>query len=193
MRRATLTTVALLLAACGPEDESVQPAAFDTEGWIDTSPPGPPGPRPGQSADEEGEDEDEEDEEGEEGEGAYWGIFAVADGATVEDASGEFYAFEGDEEVCLLLFEATASEPASSCADCSQAWTFTAAAPEVEIDVDGACERRAPANIEGMSFNLGYAGDTLYRDDGDGWRASGEFGVEGNELWMEWAAGAEEE
>jgi hypothetical protein len=105
MRRFTLITVATLLAACASEDETVTPAAFETEGWIDTSPPGPPGPRPGQSADEDGEDdEDEEDEEDEGENGTYWGVFAIADGATVEEASGEFFAFEGEEEVCLILF-----------------------------------------------------------------------------------------
>ena len=192
MSRSTLIAASLLLAACAPEDDSVTPAAFETEGWIDTSPPGPPGPRPGQSADEDGEfgdEEDEEDEEGDEDAGAYWGVFAVADGGTVEEASGEFFAFEGGEEVCLILFEATASDPPTACSECSQAWTFTVGSPEAEIDVDGACERRAPANLEGTQFHLGYAGDTLYRDDGSGWRAGGEFNVKGNELWMEWSDG----
>lgn len=189
MTRAPVLLSVALLIGCGPDDDTAPAAAFDSEGWIDTSPPSPPGPRPGVESDEEGEGDDEDEDEGE---GAYWGIFAVAEGSAVEEASGEFFATEAGEEVCLLLFEAVASEPETPCADCSQAWTFTARAPEVEIDVDGACERLAPADLEGTRFQVGYAGDTLFRNDGDGWRASGSFAVEGEELWMEWDAHEED-
>ena len=188
----TTMVLALGLSACGPEDQTVPPASFETEGWIDTAPPSEPGPRPGQAGGEEDEgDEDDEDDEGGEESGRYWGVFMPADGPD-GGAEGEFFAEENGVEVCLLVFDLAASEPSLPCEACSSAWSLTASNPSTEIDEDGACERLLPEPLEGLVLHLGIDGNNvLYRDSGEGWGEIGEAGFEEGEMWLEWEDGVD--
>lgn len=188
----TMTTVRPLLAgalslvlssACGNAPPTT--ATFDSEGWIDTSPPGPPGGRPGVGGGEG--DEEGDDDEGDDDGGAFWGLWGPYADGQLSELEGEYFVEDRGQEVCLLFFTTTIRGPAQDCSECTAGWEIELHAPEEEINVGTACQTHAPAQIEGLVLRLGIAADDrLMRDAGDGWREIGEAFVEDGELVLEW-------
>ncbi|MEM6996243.1 MAG: hypothetical protein AAF721_37395 [Myxococcota bacterium] len=191
MKRAWVAVAALsyLPAACG--DAPAPAASFDSEGWIDTSPAGPPGPRPG-AGDGDGDDDDDDDDDDDEGDGgveAFWGLFGRYDAGALSELEGEFFAEDGERELCLLFFAATVRGTADGCTECTAAWDIELGAPEAEIDMDGACAAHGPAQIEGVVLRMGITdGGVLLQDDGEGWQSIGEVVFEEGEIVLEWEA-----
>lgn len=175
--------LALALAACGPDPVG---AEFDTEGWIDTMPPGPPDEGPVG----DGDDEDDEGEEGGELE-AYWGIWGEYANGEFGEMGGEFFAEQYGQELCLIEFYIALQGEAAGCDACSSAWEFRADDSFAEIDVK--CDEVGPGDVEGMTFKLGIADDGIvHRDEGDGFKPIGEWFEEDGELILEWEDGVEE-
>lgn len=188
----TLLLALATLSACG---EDAPLASFDTEGWIDTMPPSQPPPNPnhaeggGDEDDEDEEGEDEGEEEGEEDPGAFWAIWgAYADGMLSETA-GEMFAFDGSNE-CVFFYEVTIVSTLDDCSECTAAWEFELGATEVEVDQNGACSNYGIDSVAGTRIKLGFAGEVLMRDAGEGWAELGEAIVEEGELFMEWPDGS---
>ena len=177
-----MTRALILLAMVVGCGEGTTGAELESEGWIDSAPPGPPNQRPGA-----GEDEDEEDDEDGEGTWTAWGIFGVYADGQLTDAEGEFFAEEDEVEVCLLFFPVTVRAPLDTCTQCTAAWELELGTPEPEIDVDSGCQRHAPTQIEGLVLRLGFTSDgAVMHDDGEGWTPNGEAFTEDDELILEW-------
>lgn len=187
-QRAWVVCVTLGLAGCGEPELG---PTFDTEGWIDTSPPSTPSDRPGGGGGED-EDEDDDDEDSDET-GAFWAIYGdFADGQWGEEVIGEYFAIEAGREVCLIEFEVSVRGPVEGCSDCSAAWELEAGEAFEEINEGGACQS-GPPPIPGLVFRLGMAEpETAMMDDGSGWRPIGEAFQEEGELVLEWEDGVEE-
>lgn len=178
-----------LLAACSgvPEGD----ANFETEGWIDTAPPGPPSEKPDPYGGEDGEDEgeDEGDEDGEEEAGAVFVIYAGYENGMLLDPQGEFYASDGEQVTCEAFFPVEAGEALDGCQECDQAHTFTFGEPELDIDVDGACAGFGIPDLGGTMANLGWDGNEgLFREVDGLWEQVGEAFVEDGEIILEWPA-----
>ena len=181
MKRSFLPLALCLTSACV---DAPPPVVFDTEGWIDSAPPGQPNQKPDFTGG------DEEDDDGDEESGAFMGIFgAFADG-NLGEVEAEFFAESMGQELCIQFFEVSVVGPVSDCAACTHAWEFEFGATETELDVNAACSQ-GPGDINGQRWKLGIDGDNnLYRYDGEVWQAIGESTVEAGELFMEWEYGA---
>lgn len=180
----------LCLLACGPTssgDPGSTAGNADSEGWVDTGPPSLPPDRPGGDGDGDDEDEDEDEEAGTEVLWSLWGDWT--DNQLGMELEGEVFVDENGQEVCILLFQGTLNGSLDDCTACEQAWEITLGAPEQELNEGGACERLVEDDVEGLVLRIGFAGEILYRDEGDGWDEVGEVFVEEGEIWLEWDAG----
>lgn len=178
-----------LLVVGGCTDAVEPSASFETEGWIDTMPPGPPGPKPGLTGgddqDEEEDDEGEEDDGGGEEAGAYWGIYGTWTDGVLGDPGGEFFAEVPGQVTCEMFFPVTILGPAEGCSECTTSWQFQLGAPEIDVDVDGACGQAG--QVEGTILDLGMtAENVVMRGEGGGWVEIGEAITEDGELILEW-------
>ena len=176
------------LLACG--SDSPPSAEFESEGWIDTAPPGPPSARPTAADDEGAEGDDEGDEVA-----GYWGIFGAYEDGMLSDVEGEFFVAgpQDEEELCLVLFPIAAVSPASGCDQCANAWDFEVGQPVEEINIDGACQTYGPSQIAGLVLKRGLTSDqVLLGNDGQGWRPIGEAWLEDGGVSLEWPDSDEE-
>lgn len=171
-------------------------ANFETEGWIDTSPPGPPSEKPSpygeEDGEEEGEDEDGEEEGEEDGEdeaGALFVIYAGYEDGVVSNPEGEFFSSDGQQATCEAFFSVEVGQVLDGCQECDQAFTFTFGEPEVDIDVDGACGTYGIDGLGGSSANFGWnGGESLLREVDGVWTEVGEAFAEDGEIILEWSA-----
>lgn len=191
MNKSHIIIIALgLVAGCSgaPEDS----ANFETEGWIDTAPPGPPSEKPSPNGDEEGEDEDGEEEGEEEGEdeaGAVFVIFAGYEGGVLSNPEGEFFSSDGEQATCEAFYGVTVGDALDTCQACDYAYTFTFDEPELDIDVDGACSEYGLDELGGSTMNLGWdGGEALFREVDGAWLQVGEAFAEEGEIILEWVA-----
>ncbi len=177
-----MAAVGCMASAMGCGQQPSPSATFDSEGWIDVDSVGTPSERPGA-----GPGEDDDGDEDDEGSGAFWGLFGRYADGQLQELEGEFFAEDGDREVCILVFAAEVRGPARGCADCIAAWEIELGEPQPELDVDGGCQTHAPEQIQGLIMRLGItADDLIMRDQGEGWRAMGEVSFEDGEIVLEW-------
>ncbi|MCH9679965.1 MAG: hypothetical protein K0V04_00915 [Deltaproteobacteria bacterium] len=184
--RPIIMATAYLVLATGCGHEPGPSATFDSEGWIDVNVSGPPSDRPGG----EGGDDDDDDDDDESG--RFWEFFGQYADGQLSELEGEFFAEDGDREVCILVFGATVRGTADDCPSCTAAWEIQLGTPQAEIDLDGGCRTHGPPQIEGLILRLGIADDVLMRDRGDGWEPAGEVLFEGDEIVLGWEAGVED-
>ncbi len=144
----------------------------DTTPWnIDTEdPPATTAPLTtgGDASDTEGEEEtDSEGKKGEEEDFIGWfGYGTVVPGESY-DAGGEVIVFIDDVDYCILIWSAT-SVPSDACAECEGAFTMTIDNVEVEVEEDCSMAGTSSKMLGGSSVGVGWNGEQLYVDFGDG-------------------------
>lgn len=146
----------------------------DTTPWnIDTeNPPATTAPlTTGQ--DSEGDTEDEDSEGFEETEGkaeedfvGWFGAGLVEPGVSY-DAGGEVIVFTGGVDHCILIWTAT-SIPTDACPECEGAFALTISNVEAEVEEDCSLVGTDAKTLDGSTLGVGWSGEELYVDFGDG-------------------------
>lgn len=174
--------LALTLPACGPNNPSDSGTSSASDPWIDGEIPDtggqPPGPGGG------GDDEDEDESEGGEEDELLWEVFGEFEPGVSFTGEGEVIHIAGGEVLCAVFHQAVSVQPLDDCTECEFAFELEYTGVEVEVDTD--CPVDA-ASIEGRRERVGYSSpETLWVDDGSGWREAGWAGVEGSEFFFEY-------
>jgi len=135
------------------------------------------------AGDDDAGDDDAGDDDDEEYEKLMWG---EREG---EEAWTGFFFADPDQGgvLCDIEFEIVEVVAAKDCPGCDAAFVLTRGPEEVWEDVGGACAGEGWTGLEGTSFGIGHAGETLYLDEGAGWGAvpDGEGEVFGDDFWFE--------
>ena len=150
----------VLLAACGDK------AGSDTGAWWETDDGGSDDSGSDDDDDHEDDDDDYEDEEDEddfeEDERLFWGELD-GDGGLV----GYFEVADG-EVACDMEAEIETIASVSSCSACDEAYELTLGGLEVFEDEGGACAASGYDSLAGATLGVGFSGESLYLDLGDG-------------------------
>ncbi len=134
--------------------------------------------------DEDGEEDfDEEDDHGDWDEGTiFWGeLFLDGDGRVEAGAVG-LYLAEEEGLICEVEYGVTAAAEVDDCTACSFAFALEIGEEDFS---EGDCDGLDLTGRTGTTVRLGQSGATLYWDDGSGWMAAGESGLEGSDWFFE--------
>lgn len=129
--------------------------------------------------DEDGED----DEDGDWDEGTiFWGeLFLDADGLVEEGAVG-LYTAEEASLLCEVEYVVTTAAAVDDCTECSFAFAIEVGEEDFS---EGDCDGLGLTGRTGTTMRVGQSGSELLHDDGSGWVARGESGLEGSDWFFE--------
>lgn len=131
------------------------------------------------------EDTGEEEEEEEDYAKVLWGDYEADEGWT------GFWLYDPGQggELCDMEYEIVAYEETTLCKGCEEAWLIERGELEVWVNEGGACDDEGWTDLEGTRFGIGYEGETMWADLGEGWvevEAEGEVWDEGFwfDIWL---------
>ncbi|MEM6293900.1 MAG: hypothetical protein AAGA54_21670 [Myxococcota bacterium] len=151
----------------------------DTTPWnIDTEDPPdtPTTATPTGGGDEDGDVDGDEETEGFDSEGGkdeenfvgWFGFGAAVPGESYA-AMGEVVVFVDGADQCILIWSAQSSEPDEGCAECEFAYRITIGEVEAEVEEDCSLAGTDAQSLPGTIVGLGWNGEELYTDFGDGY------------------------
>lgn len=143
----------------------------DATPWnIDTeNPPAPVPPVTGGDEDTEGDDESESEGGDDEGFVGWFGFGAVVPGESYA-AGGEVIVYLDDVDHCVLIWTAASAVPDdAACPGCESAFRVTIGEVEAEVDEDCSLVDTDAASLPGTVIGLGWSGEALWVDWGEGY------------------------
>jgi hypothetical protein len=107
----------------------------------------------------------------------------------VDEGYGEigFVSFDASQggALCELAYDVVLVAPVDGCGDCEAAWTVAFAGLLDVYQVDGACDAEGWTWLEGEQLDLGWAGETMFVDLGQGFYEAGSSGRDGDLLFFD--------
>lgn len=157
-------------AATAPTWGAASAGTEDTTPWnIDTeNPPATTAPLTTGVETGEPDTEDEEGSEGAEEDFVGWFGFGIAVPGVSYEAEGEAVVFLEGVDQCLLVWSASA-EPDAGCEACEFAYTLTFVDAFPEADADCSLVGTDAQTLPGTTLGVGWSGEQLYVDMGEGW------------------------
>ena len=133
--------------------------------------------------DDDNDEDDEDDEEGDWDEGTiFWGELALDGDGQVESGAVGLYTAEDESLLCEVEYIVTTATGVDDCTECSFAFALELGEEDFS---EGDCDGLGLTGRTGTTMRVGQSGSELLHDDGSGWVASGESGLEGSDWFFE--------